>query len=420
MRRLSLLLIPVLLTASAPRAAEAPSPSLILKHIRLLNQIPEEQLDEKRDPAFSIIRSLYDVDGPDFLELRKLVGQATIRQTMTPSTKSVVAGILSNRWDSFTLAGNLWLASLGSPNQDIRNKARKKLVQFIQPAHVPALIEMLAIPKSNIQVYQVLWEVTGQKLDPNVKTWRAWWVKGQKWVDIIGHLLKTTKEGIVQKPIGAFDQPRFWYIPEALSDASTPYAQRSPKEQMMVTQWNNWASQEVRRFVESWRQVKPVVDRITHQPDPRVNRFLEALSKHAGYGDYASVVLAWRSNAASLPVLQESYSHYPTVSRALARGTLGDKNALKDLLQMIEDQPHPLSFSIMDDDARASMGTLRTLGIIPAEQAFELLVHQVFDFDGASTRSEKKKAIQKARKWLHKNFDDLTLDRRRGYYVVSK
>ncbi len=401
--------------ASAPGSVD--NQAELLRQLRLLNQIPEEQLNEKVDPAFSIVRTIYDTDGPEFMQLRQLLGQAAIRQTLNASAKSVVAGILSNRWDSFALAGNLWLASLGSPNEEIRNKARKKLVQFIQPAHVPALIEMLAMPKSNLQVYQVLWEITGQKLDPSVKTWRRWWAKEQKHVDIVGHLLKDTRDQINIHPITPFDQDRFWYLPTSISDARIPYAERAPKEKEIITEWNAWANQEPRRYVNSWKAIKPVLDRITHQPDPRVNSYLEQLTHDPGYGDYVSVVLAWRANASSLTAIKSAFAATPSVGRALARGSLGDKTALRDLLVKISAHPSPLTFTIMDDDARTTLDILRTVGVVPAEQAFELLAHQAFDFDGAATRSDKKKATQKAKRWLDEHYDTLMIERRRGYFL---
>lgn len=423
-RVLRLLLIASLWMGSVGNAALWAAPANdpeagVLRAIKLLNQIPEEQVDEKADPTFSIIRSLYDVDGPEFLTLRKLVGQASVRATMNPSSKSVIAGILSTRWDSFALAGNLWLASFGSRNEDIRNRARRKLVQFIQPAHVPALIEMLRMPGTNVQVYQVLWEVTGQTLDANINTWRTWWTKNQKHVDLVGHLLKDTKEQLYQHPVTPFAQERFWYLPDGVSDASIPFEKRGKKEQQIITDWNAWAAQDVKRYVEAWRVTKPILDRITHQPDPRVTNFLERLSTEPGYGDYLSVVLAWRANATSLPAVQKAYKASPSVGRALARGSLGDKTALRDLLQIIEDNPAPLSFRIMDDDSRALMDYVRTVGILPAEQAFELLAHQSFDFDGAETRSQKKRAIKKAHRWVSDNYNSITLDRRRGYFRVQ-
>lgn len=422
----SSLVIALLLLGSGARLVRAnnknPEVSQVelLHQLRLLNQVPETQLDEKVDPAFAIIRGIYDSDGPDFLTLRKLMAEASIRSTLNPSAKSVLAGILSTRWDSFALSGNLWLASLGSPNESIRMKARKKLVQFIQPAHIPALIEMLGMPGANVQVYQVLVEVTGQPIKPDIRLWRQWWAKNQKSVDIVGHLLKDTKEKLITHPIAPIDHEKFWYLPEGLSDARTPYTERKEKEQHVVTLWNAWANQDVRRYVDAWRQAKSILDRITHQPDPRVNDFLRRLSQNPGYGDYTSVVLAWRANATALPDLQAMYKAYPSVSRALARGSLGDKSALVDLLHWIEKSPRPFTFSIMDDDARASMDVLRTVGVIPAEQAFELLAHQVFDFDGASTKSEKKRALQKARRWLEDNYDHLLFDRRRGYFLSER
>src|SRR5258708_39281962 len=109
----------------------------------------------------------------------------------------------------------------------------------------------------------------------------------------------------------------------------------------------------------------------------------------------------------------------PTVSRVLARGSLGDRVALVDLLRMIGKNPRPLSYNIMEDSVRTYAQTLHTLGILPAEQAFELLTHHVFDFDSAATAAEKSKAIKKARAWLTDHAQGLTFYRRRGYYEPS-
>ena len=100
-------------------------------------------------------------------------------------------------------------------------------------------------------------------------------------------------------------------------------------------------------------------------------------------------------------------------------GALGDKIALVELLKIIDKhQTEPLSYKIMDDDARTMLTTLRTVGVIPAEQAFQLLVHTNFEFESATTAKEKKKAFKKAKAWLKENATRLALDKRRGYFTA--
>lgn len=402
-------------TAAAPEDAQ----TALLKQLQLLNQVPQDEVNERTDPGFSILRSMYDLDGPDFLMLRKLLGMATVRSRLNPSAKCILAGIISQRWDTFSLSGNLWLAGLRSPNEDLRNKARKRLVGFIQPAHISELIELLSTPGANVPAYEILQEVTGKKFDPSIKVWRKWWTKQHNHVDIVGHLLRDTGAQLRAHDVSPFDQEKFWYLPESIGDAHIPYAKRSSREQSTISSWNDWANTEVKRYVDQWSSSKPILDRITHQPDPRVNKFLEKLVNDPGYGDYASVVLAWRSSAASLPAIQAAYQQQPTVGRALARGSLGDKTALGDLLKIMEKhRDQPLSFNIMDDNVRLYVQTLHTVAVIPAEQAFELLTHHVFGFDAAVTRSQKKKAFQAAEKWLKAHENELTFDRRREYFSI--
>jgi hypothetical protein len=119
---------------------------------------------------------------------------------------------------------------------------------------------------------------------------------------------------------------------------------------------------------------------------------------------------------ASLPAIQSAYEASPTVSRALARGVLGDRTALQDLMGMVERHLNPSSYPIMDDTLRASVLTLHTVGLVSAEQALELLTHHAFDLDSAATRKEKKRTVKSARRWLRENLPDLLLDRRRGYF----
>ena len=163
-----------------------------------------------------------------------------------------------------------------------------------------------------------------------------------------------------------------------------------------MSQWNDWVKSDVGRYADDWSVAKPILDRLIHQPDPRVNKFLETLTTDAGYGDYASVLLAWRSSAPSLEAIATAYQAKPTVGRALARGSLGDKTSLTDLLSIMErHQSEPLSYKIMDDDARNMLTTLRTVGVVPAEQAFELLCHHNFDFQSILT-SKRRKSLQES------------------------
>ena len=401
----------------APRPSRADE-GAVLKQVERLNQVPEDQLSEKIDPGFSILRSLYDQDGPDYLVLRKLLGKASVRSALNPSAKCVLAGIISQRWDTFTLSGNLYLAGLQSANPDLRDKARKKLVCFIQPAHLPALVDLMKIPGPNVLANEILQEVTGQHVNPSAKAWRKWWLKSGAKADIVGHLLNDTRSQLTNQRVHPFDQERFWYLPEKISDAQTPYAKRSEKEQDAISEWSNWVNTDVKRFVDESAATKPILDRLIHQPDPRVNTFLESLTTDPAMGDYASVVLAWRSSAGSLEKIQAAYNAKPTVGRALARGSLGEKGALVDLLRMLDQtQASPLSYKIMDDDARNMLSPLRTVGIIPAEQAFELLCHHSFDFDAAMTPKEKRKCFKAAKAWLKSNATQLSYDRRRGYYT---
>ncbi|HVO32699.1 MAG TPA: hypothetical protein VMU17_02215 [Elusimicrobiota bacterium] len=402
------------------QTAAGASDAAVLQALQQLNEVPQNQVNEKTDPVLGILKALYTADGPDFMTLRKVIGKSDIRSTLNPTTRGVVANILSARWDTFSISGNLYLAALRSPNAEIRDKAQRKLVNFIQPAHIPALIDMLPAPGANVSAYAVLQEATGVHLDPNIKTWRAWWIRTRGKVDLTGHLLKDTRDQLLHHPVPALDEDKLWYVPDEVRDSRTAFNKRSKKEQDAIARWNDWAKTQVNGYADAWAAAKPVIERITHQPDPRVSAFLEKLVQAPGIGDYASVVLAWRGNRASLPALQAAYQQQPTVARALARGSLGDKAALRDLLAMIESHPAPLAFRIMDDDLRSSVQILHTVGAIPAEQAFELLAHRTFDFNDAPTKGAKKSALQKARKWLDKNDDRLSLDRRRGYFTVSE
>ena len=391
----------------------------VLKQIELLNQVSQSQLNEKTDPGFSILRTLYDEDGPDFLVLRRLLGRADVRTGLNPSTRCVLAGVISQRWDAFTLSGNLYLSGLQSKNPDLRDKARKKLICFLGPAHIPALITLLKTPGPNVLAYEILQEATGQHLDPSVKTWEKWWNKRGAKFDIVGHQLKVTSQKIKDHHIHPFDQERFWYLPAGIEDARTLYSKRSETEQGKISEWNSTVVSDAKRFVDDWSTAKEMLDRIVHQPDPRVSKYLERLVADPGYGDYACVVLAWRGSRQSLPAIVTAANLEPTVGRALARGSLGDRGALVDLLRIMDrHQAQPLSFNIMDDEARNLLPVLRTVGVVPAEQAFELLCHHNFEFNSAFTPREKKKAFKDAKAWLKSNAEQLRLDRRRGYYTT--
>src|SRR5262249_31459533 len=149
-------------------------------------------------------------------------------------------------------------------------------------------------------------------------------------------------------------------------------------------------NQDVKKFADDWTQIKPIIDRVIHQPSPNVNKFLETLVADPGIGDYASVVLAWRASGDSLDAIRAAYTATPTVGRALARGSLGDRTALEDLLKMLAPhQEQPMSYKIMDDDARNFLNNLRPVGVVSAEQAYELLCHTSFDFESATTAKEK-------------------------------
>ena len=391
----------------------------VLKKIQLLNQVPEDQLSERVDPGFSLLRSLYDQDGPDFLTLRRILGKASVRSSLNPSTKCLLAGVISPRWDTFTLSGNLYLAGLKSANADLRDKARKKLANFIQPSHIPVLIALLKVPGPNVLAYDILQEVTGQRIDPTVKSWQAWWAKNGKKADLVGQLIQNTRSQVVSRIVHPFDQERLWYLPPGVTDTLVTYAHRPAAEQTRISDWNAWVNTDVKHYIDDWAVNKPILDRIIHQPDPRVNAYLETLVADPGMGDYASVVLGWRSSSASVEAIRSASQAAPTVGRLLARGSLGDKTVLEELLRIIErHQSEPLTYRIMDDDARAMLTTLRTVGVIPAEQAFELLSHINFDFETAATAKEKKKAYKKAKTWLKDNEASLILDRRRGFYTL--
>jgi hypothetical protein len=72
----------------------------------------------------------------------------------------------------------------------------------------------------------------------------------------------------------------------------------------------------------------------------------------------------------------------------------------------------------MDELLRHYSQTLHTVGVLPAERAFELLTHRAFDFETATTAREKRRSLRKAERWLADNLDALVLDKRRGFYTT--
>jgi hypothetical protein len=394
--------------------------SAVLTQIEALNKIPETQLDEKQDPTLSILRTLIDLDGPEFLRVRKLAAMATVRGPLTPGTRALLAELISPRWDVYAIAGNLWLSALRTPNTALREKARRKMVQFIQPPHIPELIRLLADPVAGDSAYDILKEVTNQELPQDPKVWSVWWAKNKTTLDIVGVLLKSTRARVMVHAIPSFESDKLWYVPDGLRDKALSYKNRTPQEQDLIRQWNGWANAQVHIYADNWASVKPVIERITHHPDPRVNKFLESLLADPAYGDYAALVLAWRQNVDSLGELRSSYAQYQTVGRALGCGSLGDTDSLVKLLQMIDHSGlRALSYGIMEDDLRARVTTLKSVGILPAEEAFELLCHRNFGFAAAETGKEKRKRMDKATEWLKKNASNLIFDSRRGYFTVA-
>lgn len=402
-------------------AMSAVSEQAVLAQMQQLNAIPEDQMDEKMDPALSILRKLIDMDGPEFLTVRRLAGKAEVRGPMTPATRAVIAGIVSPRWDAYSLAGNLWLSALKTPNDGLREKARRKMIQFVQPSHVPELINQLKSPPAKAPAYEILREISGQNLPPDPAAWAKWWNANRASLDVVGNLIATSRAQLADHPITPFTHERLWYPPDGVRDRPMAYEKRTPEEQVLLQRWNAWALGEARRYAVSWADAKPLLERITHHPDPRVNKFLEALLKDEAYGDYAALVLAWRQSRDSLPALVKSNADFPTVARSLARGSLGDKQALLDLLAIIDRSgSRPLSYGYMEDDLRSLLPSIKGVGVLPAEEALELLCHKGFGFAAAETGKEKRKRFEKARDWLQKNIDKMAFDPRRGYFALEK
>lgn len=387
--------------------------------VQALNLIPEDQITEKSGPGYTLLEQVRQEDGPDYVKLKQLIARADIRKALNPSTKGTLATLVSPRWEGFNLAGNLWLAALKSSNADIRAKARRQLVYYIQPPHIPVLINILKEPGPNILAFDVLRDVTGQSLDPTVQAWTAWWRQSQDQVDLVGYLVEQTRTKIPSLQVRGFDQSAFWHAPEGIERVGISYAQRSIDEKNILGRWSDWVRADVGHYLEQWDEAKPLFDQIVHQPDPKVGTYLKSILSDPGFGDYAAVVLVWRGDMTALPALQEAYKKNPTVGRALGRGSMGDKTALEDLLKMIDAQPAPLSFGIMDEQIRGFAAKMPAYGIVPAEQAFELLTHQRFGLSDARTAGDKRRAYKKARQWLIQNGAQLSLDKKRGYYTVS-
>ncbi len=405
-------------TPAVPASALSESENALYEQVRLLNQIPDEQLDDQVDPTLSILRKIYDQDGPLYPYLKKLLGRADVRGPLRPGTKAVLASLLSERWDTFNLSGNLWLAALNSPNVELRRRARQRLVSFIQPAHLPVLINLLKVPGPNIAAYEVLQEVTGQSLEPSVASWKNWWASTHGQMDLVAHLIGNTELFLHSNPVKPFPWQTFWYVPENIRNTSDAYAKRSEKEQMAVSQWNQTARGDAKHFLDQWGIVKPALDHVKHQPDERVTAFFEKLLSDPGLGDYASVILAWRGSKASLKVIQDAYAQYPSPGRALGRGSLGDATVFGDLLKLIEQSPLPLSQGIMDQNLHATVDGLRATGQLSAEQVFEFLTRQDFGLVSAATKSERKKAVKAARRWYEQNASNLIYDATRGTFNI--
>jgi len=179
------------------------------------------------------------------------------------------------------------------------------------------LIDLLKVPGPNVLAYDILQEVTGQHIDPTVKAWQAWWAKNKKTIDLVDHLISDTRAQLASHSVRPFDQERFWYLPPGIDDAQFPYSQRPSAEQTKISDWNAWVNSDVKKVVEDWSVDKPMLDRVIHQPDPRVSKFLETLVPDAGLGDYASVVLGWRSSSDSLEAIRAASQASPTVGRLL-------------------------------------------------------------------------------------------------------
>jgi hypothetical protein len=273
------------------------------------------------------------------------------------------------------------------------------------------------VPGPNVLAYEVLQDVTGQNLDPTSKAWQGWWNTHHGDVDVVDHVLSQSRMQLMQVSVRPFEENTLWYLPEGVYRSDLPYTKRLTAEQNAIGRWRDWVNADVKRYVADWDAPKQFFDRIVHQPDPRVGDYLRSLIADPVYGDYVGIMLAWRGQRDVLPSVQDSYHQWPTVGRALARAAMGDKTALQDLLKMVEAHKAPLSYGLIDDAVHDYVDKLPSIGVVPAEQAFELLAHQRFGLTSAVTASEKKKALKKAQRWLSQNLNALTLDPKHEYYV---
>src|SRR5207245_2752991 len=121
---------------------------------------------------------------------------------------------------------------------------------------------------------------------------------------------------------------------DGISHATGRLDKRPLAEQDAIAHWNEWANTDVKNYANDWERYKPMFERVVHQPDPRVGAYLISLTTDPGFGDYASVVLAWRGHPDADKPIRQAYAQWPTVGRALAIGALGDKESLQDLLKI--------------------------------------------------------------------------------------
>jgi len=154
--------------------------------------------------------------------------------------------------DGFNIAGNLYLAALMSTNSEPAFESTSEAHCFIQPAHIPVLINILNTPGPNVLAFEILQEVTGQSMDPTPKTWLSWWTINRDKMDLVGHQLNQTRIRLTQAQVRSFDQTMLWYLPEGVSHAHVPIDQRSMAEQTTIGQWNQWVNTDVKNYVADW------------------------------------------------------------------------------------------------------------------------------------------------------------------------
>ena len=97
-------------------------------------------------------------------------------------------------------------------------------------------------------------------------------------------MINDTRMQMASHGVHPFDEERFWYLPPGMSDAMTPYADRPAADQMKISDWTTWVNTDVKRYVDDWAIDKPILYWLVHQPDPRVNAFLESLVTDPGLG----------------------------------------------------------------------------------------------------------------------------------------